>query len=190
MDIRFFFKIMSSLISNEVGRGYLPSSWSWPEPSSFFPPPHHIQIKDNLLDGSPCPTRRSFLCLLMLMLVWISFPQPLQTNTWPKCCHIMCLLCIVNDLKSLSQTLQKWILSLSVYHGRLSPLQKEFSQGLQVYEDGKCRKLSPIKRFFFQKFIAEYALCWVFVHLYNVIVSLLIGRKSLVAGDPGEGDQW
>ena len=36
---------------------------SWPEPSSFFPPPHHVQIKDNLLDGGPCPTRSSFLCL-------------------------------------------------------------------------------------------------------------------------------
>ena len=32
--------------------------------------------------------------------------------------------------------------------GRLSPLQKAFSQLLQVLDDGKCTKLSPIKFFF------------------------------------------
>ena len=140
---------MSPLISNEVGRGYLTSSWIWAEPYSFVPLPHHIQIKDNLLDGGPCPTRRSFLCLWMLMLEWNFLPQPLQT--WPMCCLIMCWLCIGKDFKSLSQTLQKWILFLSVSHGRLSSLQKAFPQDFQVYDDGKCTKLSPIERFFFQK---------------------------------------
>ena len=39
--------------------------------------------------------------------------------------------------------------------GRLSPLQKTFPQVLQVYDDGNCTKLSPIKRFFFKKYISR-----------------------------------
>ena len=142
---------MSQLISNDVSRGYMPPSWSWPEPSSFLPSPHHVQIKNILFDGGPCLTRRSLLRLWMPMLVWKFLPQPLQTNTWPTCCQIMCWLCIDKDLNSLSQTLQTWTLSLSVFHRRLYPLQKAFSKDLQVYDDGKWTKLSPIKKVLISK---------------------------------------
>ena len=47
------------------------------------------------------------MCLWMLMLVWNFLPQPLQRNTLPLCCQIICWLCIGKDLKSLSQTLQR-----------------------------------------------------------------------------------
>ena len=162
---------MSHLISNEVGKGCLPSSWSWPEPSSFFPPSHHIL---NLLNCCPCPTRRSILRLWMLMLVWSFLPQPLQTNTWPICCQIMCWLSIGKDLKSFSQTLQRWSLFLSVSHGRLSSLQKAFPQDLHVYNNGKCAK--PIKRFFFPKLYSQSmhddgSLCISKVWLFNLILA-------------------
>ena len=175
---------MSQLFSNEVGWGYLHFSWSCPEPSSFFPPPHYVHIKDNPLDGGPCPKRKSLLFLWMLMLVWNILPKPLQTNKWPKCCQIMCWLCIGKDLKSLSQTLQRWTLFISVSHGRLSPLQKAFPQDLQVYDDGKCTKLSPIKSFWFQKLYCRVCM------MLGLCASLLIGKKNIVAGDAGEGDQW
>ena len=42
-----------------------------------------------------------------------------------------------------------------VSHGRLSLLQKAFPQDLQVYDERKCTKLSPIKSFFFQKFYSR-----------------------------------
>ena len=165
---------MSQLISNEVGRGYLPSSWSWPEQSSFFPLPHHVQIKDNLLDCGPCPTRKSFLCLWKLMLEWSFLPQPLQT--WPMCCQIMCWLCIGKGIKSLSHTLQGWTLFLSVSHGWLSQLQKANPQDLQVYDDGKCLKLSPIKKkgSSFKSCIAEHeagSLCISTMWLFNFLLA-------------------
>ena len=51
-------------------------------------------------------------------LLWLLFelnflPKPLQANTWPLCCHILCWLGICKDLTALSQTLQGWTLSLS-----------------------------------------------------------------------------
>ena len=49
-------------------------------------------------------------------------------------------------------------LSLSVSHGRLSPLQKAFPQDMQMYDDGKCTNMSPKKSSTFKSF------------LYNVVV--------------------
>ena len=46
----------------------------------------------------------------------ISATVGVQTNTWPMCCQIFCWVCVGKDWKSLSQTLQRWILSLSVSH--------------------------------------------------------------------------
>ena len=41
------------------------------------------------------------------LLLGLNFlPQPLQANTWPLCCQILCWLGICKDLKALSQTLQ------------------------------------------------------------------------------------
>ena len=39
--------------------------------------------------------------------------------------------------------------SLCLFASLLFPLQKAFPHELQVYDDGKCTKLSPIKIFFF-----------------------------------------
>ena len=38
----------------------------------------------------------------------------------------------------------------------------------------------------FQSWIAEYAWCWVFVHLYNIIFKLIIGRNNHIAGYAGK----
>ena len=53
----------------------------------------------------------SFLGLLMPLLVLNFLPQPLQTNTWPLCCQIMCWLAVCKDLKAFSHALQGWTLS-------------------------------------------------------------------------------
>ena len=55
----------------------------------------------------------SLLCLLMLLLGLNFLQQPLQANTLPLWCQILCWLGICKELKALSQTLQGWTLSLS-----------------------------------------------------------------------------
>ena len=53
---------------------------------------------------------KSLLCLLMMLLGLNFLTQPLQANTWPLCCQILCWL--EKDLTTLSQTLQGWTFSL------------------------------------------------------------------------------
>ena len=107
-------------------RGYLPSSWSWPEPSSSSPPPPsrsdwgwspqwwslpHIEKWQKLFLRWGLHNT-SFLCLLMLLLGLNFLLHALQANTWPLWCQIFSWLGIGKDLKALSQTLHGWTLPL------------------------------------------------------------------------------
>ena len=52
---------------------------------------------------------------MLILLLGLNFlPQPLQANTRPLCCQILCWLDICKDLKALSQKLQGWTCSLSL----------------------------------------------------------------------------
>ena len=87
-------------------------------------------MEDDLLYGGPCPVVRlaphKLLCLLILLLGLNFLPQPLQANTLPLCCQILCWLGICKDLKALSQTLQGWTISLScALSPHTGPIQRQ-----------------------------------------------------------------
>ena len=85
---------------------------------------YKLQLEDDLLDGglhnvALAPLREvaqvlpveslpltSFLCLFKLLWVLNILSQPMQTNSWPLCCRILCWLGVGKYMKALSQTLQ------------------------------------------------------------------------------------
>ena len=99
------------------------------------PPPPRLDW-GSLLNGGPCPT-----CLLMLLLGLNFLQRPLQPNTWPLCCQIVCWLVICKDLKALSQTIQGWTLPLFCdLFPHTDPFQQQhnFSQKLPI-DTGRSR---------------------------------------------------
>ena len=125
-DLKHKKKFTNKLIKNQHNRfpfQRLEDVYPLPGAGQNRPLPllHHpyVQIEDDLLNGSPCPTWRSgkisscgqtchtqAYCVLMLLLGLNFLPQPLQANTLPLCCKILCCLGICKDLTVLCQTLQ------------------------------------------------------------------------------------
>ena len=71
----------------EIEWGWFPQWWSLPHMDKW--------LKIFLWWGLP---HSSLLCLLILLLGFNFLPQPLQANTWPLCCHILCWLGICKNL--------------------------------------------------------------------------------------------
>ena len=111
------------------------SAWGW-SPQCWSLP--RMQKWQKLWWGLP---HTRFLCLLTLLLGLNYFPQPLQANTWPLCCQILCWLGICKDLKALSQTLQECALSLSCTLSPYSDLIQQHHHFPNKHALDTCRSM-------------------------------------------------
>ena len=75
------------------------SNWGWSHRWWFWP---HMEKLQNLFQRRGLP-HTNFWFLFMLLLVLSLLPQPLETNTWPLCCQMVCWLGVGKDMKALSQ---------------------------------------------------------------------------------------